>query len=324
MSVLTAILLIIILMAATLVLSFFLSLLESCWLKVDTAEVVKHESAYRVNRRTVLMKKLLKDQPIVVSFILLLIYCTLYSGPLMIGRLEVGIGETWLQVILVIYPLLMFYFGEIVPKIIGIKHAFWWSQKSAYLLYGLIALMHPVTWLIRWTTRMLGGYEEKLDEGDVMATVKLAREHLALDTEEAAIIERYLRVNNKTALEIMVPIDECWKTRKTTSRQELLSAVRKEKLIAVTDDIKPKMVIGFISQEDLLEYVLAHSEGRLDLSSLVGATVEIPEHMLIGEVYVLLQKNPVGRVINENGKTLGFITLHDIAVKFLKAKDGLE
>lgn len=324
MSALTAILLIIVLMVATLILSFFLSLLESCWLKINTAEVVKYEGAHGANRRTALMKKLLKEQPIIVSFVLLLIYCTLYAGPLMIGRLEVGIGETWLRIVLILYPFLMFYLGEIVPKIIGIKYALWWSRKSAYILYGLMIFMYPITWLIRWTTKVLGGYEEKLDEGDVVATVQLARDHRALAPEEAANIERYLQVNNRSAREMMVPLAECWITRKTTSRSALLGAVRKDRPIVVTDDTKPSMIIGFVSQDDLLEFVLMRIEEKLDLSKLVGATVEIPEHMLIGEAYALLRKNPVGRVIDETGKTLGFITLYDIAVKFLKAKDGLE
>lgn len=324
MSVTTVILLVVIVMIVTFVLSFFLSLLESCWLKVDTAEVVKYEGAYGASNRTALMKKLLKEQPIIVSFILLLIYCVLYAGVLMIGRLEVGIGETWLQVILILYPFLMFYLGEIVPKIIGIKHAFWWSRQSTYLLYGLMILMHPVIWLIRWTTKALGGYEEKLDEGDVIAAIKLAREHQALGGEEAAIIERYLKINNLTARGLMVPLEECSQIRKITSRGDLLHAVRKDRPIIATDATKPKIIIGFISPEDLLAFVLGNTQDPLDLGQIIGATVEIPEYMLIGEAYTLLRKNPVGRVIDESGKTLGFITLYDIAVKFLKARDGLE
>jgi CBS domain containing-hemolysin-like protein len=311
-------------MILTFVFSFFLSLLESSWLKMVTADIVKYEMEHKQTKTTALMKKILKNQPIVVSFILLMIYSVLYFGPLTIGRLAAKTDGPLLEISLFVYPLFMFYLGEIVPKIFGIKFSFQSCKYSAHILFVLMIVFYPITWLIKWTTKIMGGYEEVVDEKDVIALARLACEQKALSREEAAILERYLAVNNLHAKDLMVPIKDCSKVKSTTSRADLLGAVKRDRPILIVDDQNPKIVIGFISPDDLLEFVLRINKETLVLRGLVSATIEIPNNMLIGEAYALLKNNPVGRVIDKSEKTLGIITLHDIVVKFLQTQDDLE
>lgn len=304
---------ILLVMGVVFIFCFLLSLLESAWLKIGEEDIVRWEMDVGQTKTTQLIRRLLKQQPVVVSFILLLIFVVLSYGTMVIGRLTKNIHDGLVfNVILILYPIILFYLGEIVPKIIGIKYALTSSLLSAKFLHGLMSTLHPISWLIRKTMHLLGGYEDKVTEADVAAMARAAAEHGALHPDEADIVNAFLAVNNRRVGSLMTSLHQLPKVPAVVTRQELKQKIREVEVrshILIVESTGP--VVGYLSAAEAL-MALAEEGEEIRLTRFVKGMVDLSPEKTVGEGLSLLLPDPLARVVDPHGKVLGVFLLERI------------
>lgn len=306
--------LVVVLVSLALVL-FFLQLGEAAWSKVDVAEVVRYEQEHGASSSTRTAKKILDNQPVGVNYYLLAIFLLMYYGPFELGALMEREDEGQiLRWILNTYPFAMFFLAEMIPRMLGMKHALWCTLQTARPLFIVMRICSPLTWLFERILKALGGYDDLVDEADVAATAHAAVDDKALHPVEAHLIQALLEAGNLTVRDLMVPLKDCATVTTPARRADLLPAVMDLKhgtpiIVHETGG----GIAGHITAEALLIVCASFRDGeKVNLLPHVHGTVEVKSATLLGDVLALLRGDQVIRVMNRKGVILGFVTLDQV------------
>ncbi len=294
---------------------FFLQLGEAVWSKVDVADIVRHERTYGASAATRCAKTILDRKPVVVNYFLLAVFMLMYFGPFELGAMmeheEEGCMAWW---VLHVYPFAMFFLAEMIPKMLGMKHALWWALKTAVPLFAIKRGLFPLTWLFGRILKALGGYDDSVGEADVAATAHAAVDDHSLHPMEAEVIQLLLTVGNLTVGQLMVPLARCVKVATPTRRADILPAVRDLKhgtpIIVRTAG---GGIAGQMTAETLLELCVRFKNGEpLSLLPYVHGTVDVQQSTPLGDVLSLLRGDRVIRVTDRKGQPLGILTLDQV------------
>lgn len=307
-------------MVVSFVLIFCFSLLEVVWLTIYDDDVVAYESRCGRNTSTATIKQLLRERMVVAGFILFAIHLLTYFTPLILGRFTRDIGGL-VYTMLAVYPLFLFFFGEIVSKNIGYRYATPVAILSAVLIKWLLKIFWPVTWSLRLTNKLTGGKDLRLySEKDVIATAEAAKEHGTLHPEEAEFIQRALEVGNHQVADFMIPLGKCVAVSLKPTRQQLIDAVNKRSRVVVCAVEDPQTIIGVVTAKDVVPILLKGKlDEKVDLTGKLHPTVDLPQNMSIPEAFRFLRKRSFGTV-TDNGKMVGFITLRGILDQMVDAE----
>ncbi|MDQ2818634.1 MAG: hemolysin family protein [Candidatus Eremiobacteraeota bacterium] len=213
-------------------------------------------------------------------------------------------------------------FGEIVPKMIAVQHAYRYALRLAPLLNFFVTLLRPVTWTLihatHWIIGLFGGDPNAsgpyVTEDDIRAMVSAGEKHGVLEEDETEMIHSIFELGDTMVREVMTPridmvctdVDE-----PVTTAVDLVIREGYSKLPVYEENIDH--IIGVVHDRELL---IAVSKGELQnpLRSFVRPIKAIPENKKVDELLREMQaeKVSVAIVVDEYGGTAGLVTMEDI------------
>jgi CBS domain containing-hemolysin-like protein len=317
--------------AITASISFLCSLMEAALYSVPTSRI-KTLIQQDVPGATLLLRLREKvDEPI--SAILTFNTIANTVGGIVVGALvaaEYGAGSPMVAVFAALFTMLILFFSEILPKTLGVTYADLIAPRVAVIIQLLIVVLYPMVRMSNYVTaRIRSAGEEKatVSEQDIVEMARIGVEEGSLIPEEAVWIRNALRLNEKTAHELMTPRTVVYRLPSelpltmVTAHSEHWTHSR----LPLCKDNDPDRVVGIVYRREVFDALLNKSDEEIEsmkLSELAHPAEFIPETMKGNEI---LRRFLEGRthlfiVANEHGGMEGVITLEDVLEDLLGAE----
>lgn len=312
-------------------LSFLCSLMEAALYSVPTsrAQALEKEGVKGAHLLIDLRGRI--DEPI--SAILTFNTIANTVGASILGTL-VGLNFGAEHFMVIVWPIgftmMILIFAEIIPKTLGVQYADAIAPKSALFIQVLIYSLWPFVKMSKYVThRIRSASEEKktVSEQDIIEMARIGVEEGALIPEEAIWITNALRLNEKTAHELMTPRTVVYRLpdqlplSMVTAHSEHWTHSR----LPLCKNNDPDKVVGLVYRREVFDALLRTPEEDLPKSVLAGLShpVEfIPETMRGNEILArfLQGRTHLFIVTNEHGGMEGVITLEDVLEDLLGAE----
>lgn len=211
-------------------------------------------------------------------------------------------------------------FGEITPKVIGLKNPYMVASFFSSFIYTLFVVLRPLTKLVASSSmsleRRIPKSKSKISGNDLMALAEVGEQEGQLREDEREIIENVIEFGNTEVCEIMtsrvdiefVAIDE--------TLGEVLERVKKLRLSRLPlCDPDLDSIVGIIYAKDLLPYLNEQIDDRnFNWNSISRNPLFIPVNKKLDDLLEDFQreKTHVAIVVDEFGGTEGLVTLDDV------------
>ena len=222
--------------------------------------------------------------------------------------------------------LLMLSLGVLIPKKLGAKYSEKWAFSLVNIIYFLMIVFTPVTFLISAVTtgilKIFGDdpkdNNDNVTEEDIVSMVNEGHEQGVLLESEAAMINNIVEFGDKSAKDIMthrknlVAVNGEWSLNQTI---RFILNENKSRFPVYIGDIDN--VVGVLHLKDA---VVAHEKPHLktkkikDIPNLFRETLYIPETKNINVLFKAMQSEKIHMVVvlDEYGQTSGIVAMEDI------------
>lgn len=216
--------------------------------------------------------------------------------------------------------------GVLVPKKLGAKYPEKWAFSLVNIVYALMVLFTPVTFMISFVTNIIlricgvDPYEEddNVTEEDIVSVVNEGHEQGVLLDSEAAMINNIVEFGDKESKDIMthrknlISVDGNWTLNQTI---RFILNENKSRFPVYIGDIDN--IVGILHLKDVAK---AHEKTYLknrkikDIHNLFRKTLFIPETRKINVLFKDMQyeKIHMAVVLDEYGQTSGIVAMEDI------------
>ena len=215
---------------------------------------------------------------------------------------------------------LMLVLGELVPKQLALTRPELISSRLAGPLALVSRVVSPAIWVLNRTSsvvlRLIGAH-------------KLAREHVTeeefkhilaegtrvgvLEHGERDMIERLLRLADKSVRAIMTPRNEIDWIDRTASREDIVEALRRtgHSRLVVCDG-GPDNPVGVLRGSDVLDCVLAG--GELSIAAMLHHPIVLPDTISALDTLERIRSDKLGLalVLDEYGSFEGVVSSSDV------------
>ena len=226
-------------------------------------------------------------------------------------------GSKWFGLVSAITTILILFFGEIIPKVIGTTY---WRELmgfAARVIRVLIFVLYPLVWLVVLISRMVPDNEDdpSVSREEVLAMVNVGEEEGVVDEDENKIFSNLMRLDSIHAYDVMTPrvvakiAPENMTLRAYYDNDEYDHFSR----IPLYKPEAPEYITGYILRNDALED-LTEDHFRKTLGSIKRPLPAFDQDLTLGTIFdsMLKQKSQIAQVIDEYGMFVGILTLEDI------------
>lgn len=238
-----------------------------------------------------------------------------YSFLLVLWAEQSGIPEL---VTIIISPLIVLVFGEVIPKTIGMAFANPMVKFLSAPLFVLYWLFLPVRGIVSPLERMLRRNADPetravhtydvLFRREIDAVLSRARREGTVTEKESEILERYLHSKEVRARDIMTPRPALIALPVDANIQDVVETVTdcRHGVIPVYEE-NIDNIVGFLYSRDLLF-------PRKSIRDVLRPAAFVPESKILVEMIkqFKVQRIPAAIVVDEHGGTDGIVTLKDI------------
>jgi CBS domain containing-hemolysin-like protein len=235
-------------------------------------------------------------------------------------------GQMDYYVIIILTPILV-VFGEIMPKIMGVRFGPSYSLKASTPILIISKILFPIRWVISHVIDfLLGplrlddvGSSQRLTEEEVALAVRSAASQGLVSSEEGKRVISIIKSNQIHVSEEMMPVEKMMLVEKNTS----INNVKKE-------FIQKKCDIAYVYTKNTTNII-----GAVKLSKLIPFFFGVKKADKIGDLIIRIpnfldsitlnqalenfisDNNEIALIIDEFGKIVGGITLKDVLSKLL-------
>lgn len=237
------------------------------------------------------------------------------------GR-EYGADSIATYSLVIAFTIMILVFSEIVPKTLGVTFADAIATKTAFIMWGLIVLLFPFVKASQYITRRIreaGAEKKTVTEDDIISQAKLGVEEGALTPQEATWVTNVLRLNEKTAHDLMTPRTVVYllPAELPLSMVSAHSEHWTHSRLPLCRNRQPDEVVGIVFRREVFDALASKDDEELKqvrLEELMHPVEFIPETLPADQV---LNRLVQGRqhmfiVTNEHGGMEGVITLEDV------------
>ncbi len=295
------------------ILSGIMALTDAAVLSVSAAEI--EAMAAKKKRGAAALKKVYRHIARAVVVIVAFTNTINVFGPIIVGQKAVELyGDPIIGIITAVLTFGTIIFSEIIPKSLGVHYAPRISRTAApiilfftYALYPLVIFLECISKLMQRGTRRVGTEEQ------ITSLVKLGSASGYIQKEESKIIHRAFVLNDKSAGEMMTPLEQCAFLSGETRIKDAVSYVREQRYsrYPVKDD-KSDTVIGIVLAADIFETAL-YSRGTKKVKDICTPAPFVDMEETADNLMVLFktQKKHMA-VVENNGMPVGLVTLEDV------------
>ncbi len=306
---------IIVVVVLTIGFSFFCSIWEAALYSIPPSRVeyLRQQGTSQGRRLWDLRNNI--DRPI--SAILTLNTIAHTAGATVAGSLVEIYWKGHLTIFSIFFVIAILVLSEIIPKTLGYFHANRLAPLSAWPIQTLVWILYPAVILSQWITRFFQSKnkEKYPTEEDILSVARLGVKEGEILPEEGRWLKNVLALNDVKVEEIMRPALEIGYQDPDTTLADLWKKASslpysRMPLFEKGDINRP---VGKILRKEVLA-ALSQDRMELKLSDLARplGTVgpQTPAHHILRRM--IKEREHLVLVVDENGKTLGIMTLEDI------------
>ena len=300
----------------TMGISFLCSLLESVLMSTSISYInLREEEGYAPAK---LMSSYKEDTSRPLAAILSLNTIANTIGAAGVGaQATLVFGSKWFGLVSALTTILILFFGEIIPKVIGTTY---WRELmgiTARIIRILIFILYPLVRLVEFISRMVPDNEDdpSVSREEVLAMVNVGEEEGVVDEDENKIFTNLMRLDSIHAYDVMTPrvvakiAPENMTLRAYYDNDEYDHFSR----IPLYKPEAPEYITGYVLRNDALEE-LTEDHFRKTLGGIKRPLPAFDQDLTLGTIFdsMLKQKSQIAQIIDEYGMFVGILTLEDI------------
>ena len=305
---------------------FVLALAEAALLHVRRSAVVVEAEAG--DARAGALLGLLDDLPRVMNAVLLSVLLAQVPGAALAAALAASwFGGLGLTAATVVGTLVLFVYGEAIPKTLAVRQPLVWARRLAVPVRRLASVLRPFVWV-------LVGFADAQSPGHGIATPVAVSEqelrHLAdeaadaghIEASDAELIDRAFTLGDLRVREVLVPRGEVVAVPADMTVEDALNlaiTVGHRRLPVYRSDLDT--MVGMVRLRDLAA-VITDDPGS-PVGSRVRDVLEVSGDSLVIDMLRAMQES--GRhlaiVGDDHGHTIGIVTIEDAVEELVGAID---
>jgi CBS domain containing-hemolysin-like protein len=236
-------------------------------------------------------------------------------GPILAGNKAIELyGNAVIGIVTAILTLGTILFSEIIPKSLGAHYAPAISRVSAPIILALIYALYPVVIVLEAISNLLKSGQRRIGtEAQIRSLVTIGRRAGYIESDEGQLIHRAFVLNDKTAADVMTPLKNMASVEADATIQQAVQRVMQHEYSRYPvfgnslHDVK-----GMVMSRDILE-ALNDGKDAEAVSTIVRPALTVPAEMRSDELLVLFRDRHIHlAVVQDQGKTLGLVTLEDV------------
>lgn len=216
--------------------------------------------------------------------------------------------------------------GEIIPKTLAVRFPERIALSNAYPLHLFSTAIAPLRHALNSAAKVFIGLFVKdptkqpldsvsIDEGIFRSMVDIGSREGTVEPHERDLIHRAFRLDDITISDIMVPREEIVAVPLDISEDALMEIIETRRFSRYPVYKKSlDEITGFVHAKDLLRLKGTQKKRLLTIKSILRKPTLLLESRNALSVFLQFQKNKshIGIVIDNQGKTVGIVTLEDI------------
>ena len=241
---------------------------------------------------------------------------------------EFASGHWMLVVFPPAFALLMLVGSEIIAKTLGVTYAVTLAPLCAYFVRVLVVLAYPFVRFNKMLAKQLRrsgpADESSVSEADLIFQAKMGVEEGSLLPEEAVWITNALRLNEKSARDLMTPRTVVYRlpVELPLSMVVTHSEHWTHSRLPLCRDTDPDTVVGMVYRREVFDALIHKTPAELEsmtLKELLHPVEFIPETLPGNQILqrFLKGKQHLFIVANEHGGMEGIVTLEDVLEELL-------
>ncbi len=302
--------------------AMFLAAAEAALLRIPPVRVASLHAGTRRSRR---LARLLENLPRVLNAVLLAALLSQITAATVAGLLtQRWFGTAWVTVGSVVLTLLLFVYGEAIPKTFAVRHPDRVGTALATPLSWLTSLLRPLVAALVWIAdvQMPGkgiATAPTVTEDELRLLASRAAREGEITDRDLSLIERGFRFGDRDAADVMVPrTDIVGVDDSATVEDALITALDAGHRRLPIYDGSLENVTGVVQLRDLVR-VPAPQRSVLSVMNVASDPLIVPESK---QVFALLEEmqtsgTHLAIVVDEYGGTAGLVTIEDIAEELL-------
>lgn len=229
-------------------------------------------------------------------------------------------GPEWVGLAAVITTVVIFIFGEMLPKSFAHSCNERFAELSSGILLCLMRLLKPLSIFFTLLTKAVSAPFKKHTENQVTMTedelteiVENISEEDGFDEEKGELVKSALKFANLNAIDIAVPWDDVLKISNSLKTPEILEIVKDSKHSRIPVVDRNGNLKGILNIRNFLK-AYSKSKHNIILASITDYPYFVNGDTPIDETLTELSNHRRNMAIvrGENGKIAGILTVEDI------------
>jgi putative hemolysin len=226
-------------------------------------------------------------------------------------------GDENMWIFSLVFTFVILFVTELFPKIMGVAYAESLAPVIARPLYISIKILYPIVWVTEKFSNFLTANKKKTTSysiEDIHTIARAAQFENVIDRQQEKIIVQTSALRKRTLEEIMLPIDKLIFIPENINYDEYYAIAEKylHTRYPVSRTSSPQDLVGYLN---LKEISLQREELLKDgLKRFIRPLLFVRKNMTVAALLrqIILRRNHLAIVQDENGKNIGMLTLEDL------------
>lgn len=285
------------------------------------------------NKRAKLVLKILDkfDFTIIVNLIVVNICHVLTSviATLLMVKL---LGEATGSIVATIVTTLVVYmFGDLIPKNIANANSDKWALNTGFILYFFKIILYPIGMLFQlllFGTKKVFSLEEDedtFDEEDFQDVIEKVEEEGILDEEESDIIQAAIEFGDKKVKEVLTPRNKIVGINIKNCNQEYLKKIILNNNYSRFPVYKNNIdnIIGVLHVRSYLKEIFLND--KVDINDVLIKPYFVSPSAAIDEIFAGFSEHKTHlAIVTNKGVTIGMVTMKDVLEELITDIDDCD
>ncbi len=228
-------------------------------------------------------------------------------------------GMSWVSLSTIIMTILVFFFGEMLPKSIAKKTPEKFTLSHGHMLVILMKLLYPFSSVLAAIGRLASKLtksepEVSVTEDELYDIIDDMEEEGTLEEDESELIQSAIEFGDQTLSAIYTPRDKIFAIDIAKSPEEILSLIKEQthSRIPVYEG-EFDNIIGILQIKDfMIEYITKGKD--IDVRSLLHKPLILRRDYNIDDILERMSKhkNTLAIFMNYKNKVKGIVSMEDI------------
>lgn len=299
-----------------------LLLFSALFSSFETAFFSLDKNNEKIARDPLIAKMLNRPREVLIDILigntLVNILASIFATSLLIdicGYMGLGIGFG-ITVAIVLIPLIIIFWGEIIPKTFAIKNSEILVKLTKSPINIFSILVTPVRIILLFIVNLFVGKDDlgkRITEEEVKIMLDIGKKEGIIKEEERKMLYKIFEFSRINVKSVMTPKDKIVSVSIENTLEDVLNIIKRTGFsrIPIYKDSQAN-IIGIIYAKDLLEHF--GQLKKIGLKSFIRKAYLIPELKKINSLFYELQERKIQMaiVINNEGNVTGLVTMEDL------------